>query len=216
MQDRVLSFSSSLLSDTKFYSGSLQSDQQSPALQRYLLGAKFLILQTKPNLLLAARESQRRNLGDLSNYFIEKISEEEGHEQWAEEDLLYLKKRTQLPDFEYTSDALEQMMAIVRDAITEEPRLYLAYIYLAEAITVQVGSVWIPEGTRAGHFRSDEVSVIAKHVVLDQDHVRENLQAMGYWLKEEGLTGPAQRFVEQCLSLYWRFITSLDANVPTR
>jgi hypothetical protein len=62
--------------------------------------------------------------------------------------------------------------------VVEEPALLLAYIFLAEYLTVVVGGRWLRLLEERCGISQAKVTVVANHVELDRDHVAEGMHVL--------------------------------------
>lgn len=69
--------------------GTLSPDR----LAHFLVNIHHLVQHTPIHLRRAAHAAEKRGLGPLKDYFDQKKLEEEGHDQWAEADLVKLQKQ---------------------------------------------------------------------------------------------------------------------------
>jgi hypothetical protein len=80
------------------------------------------------------------------------------------EDLAILKSMRDVVAFEYS-------------LVQRDPKRFLAYILYAEYVTVALGPDWLADMNQGG-VREQNLSAIANHVRLDQDHVSENFEVI--------------------------------------
>jgi len=145
------------------------------ALALYLESLRYVFKQSQANIRAAAVRAEALQLSELAAYFREKASEEQGHEQWAENDL------QQLPD-----DAVQgiepaaaclALVALQELLIDQHPLCFLAYTVWAEYLTASLGAEWLSLLANCGYDRS-AVSAVAKHVDADVDHAFEGFDAL--------------------------------------
>ncbi len=144
---------------------------QPSTVARYLSSVHFLVQHTPVHLALAVQGAERLGSPDLVDYFRHKLAEEQGHDRWSAADLLCLSQRFALPEVPPPSAAMEQLVLFVEAQIRQSPASYVVYVLFAEYLTVLVGPAWARALQQHCGVPPDALSVVTKHVVLDQSHV---------------------------------------------
>lgn len=144
-------------------------------LARFLRGVLFMIEHVQVHPRLAGALARARGEYQLADYFEHKYLEENGHDQWVRQDLDTLAREGSQADGDAPRRSTTELMEFVRSSIEAEPKSYLAYILFLEYLTVLVGPDFLRGlEERCGIPRSS-VSVVARHVDLDEHHVAEGL-----------------------------------------
>jgi hypothetical protein len=141
-------------------------------ISNYLRSAHYLVSHTPMHLRKALDESQKRNHADHVDYYLNKIDEEAGHDNWSKNDAQKLS-------IDLNQSVTPETAAIMRFAeelIDLDPRLYLAYIMFTEGITVQYGAKILSLIQMAVGIAPNELSVIQNHETADKEHANENLE----------------------------------------
>jgi len=146
------------------------------AMAVYVANLRLLVRETEVNLRLAQRRATELGRSDLATFFAHKRDEELGHERWADDDMDRLKSQFAAKASDEDSPAISGLLDYLRTAIEDEPYRYLAYMLLAEYVTVLVGPELLAllEG-RCG-IPSASLTVIGRHAELDREHTSEGLR----------------------------------------
>ena len=145
------------------------------ALARYLESLRYVFTHSQANIRAAAVRADALQLTELADYFRAKSSEEQGHEQWAENDLQQLP-RDAVRDIE-PANACIALVALQEVLIDQHPLCFLAYTVWAEYLTASLGAEWLSLLANCGYDRS-AVSAVAKHLEADADHAFEGFDAL--------------------------------------
>lgn len=164
-----------------FLSGLFQGTLPPEAMARFLVHARHLVSFTPAHLSLAVKEAEKRSLPQLAAYLAEKHAEEQGHDEWANDDL---KKITTMKGMARTQPAEidPSMTALVQHneaLIRKDPTLYLAYIFFAEYSCVYAGPDLVEAQEKKCGFPQGSLTIISKHAELDQHHVAEWEEVIG-------------------------------------
>ncbi len=171
------------------------------AVGRYLSSLHLTVSHTPKHLLRADAEARARGHDALGKFLISKCAEEIGHEKWAEDDMRLLGKG----DFAASYSPLPAAHRLVRylgELAERDPRLYLVYSLAAEYFTVLAGPTWIRVLTEGCQIPVDALTVVSKHVIADQKHAAEGIEAIDEFITDPSL-GPAMKeTLSQTFSLY--------------
>lgn len=137
----------------------------------YLSSIHYLVQHTPLHLARALRVTQSRGQLVLARYFEHKLSEEAGHDQWAESDLSHLQDRFALSSRGSVCPSMRRLVEFVQTRIDERPASYVVYILFAEYLTVLVGPAWAGALERHCGVPADALTVVTRHALLDRDHV---------------------------------------------
>ncbi len=140
---------------------------------KYLSSIHYLVQHTPPHLALACESARRAALPALARFYSEKLSEEVGHDEWAEEDLALLSARFQFEAKVLPSPAIVGLVRDLEALIERDPTAYLAYILFSEYLTVLVGPLWVSTLQERCGVPAAALSVISRHAEADREHVSE-------------------------------------------
>lgn len=150
----------------------------------YLSGVLFMIRHTPIHLELAARQARAVGREDLAGFFLHKITEERGHDQWAMQDFKELAKLFGAAAAQPPHASMVALVGVVERAIGRQPASYLAYILLVEYLTVLIGPAWLAALEQRCGIPRHALSVVSKHVELDQQHVEDGLLSLNRLLTD--------------------------------
>ena len=145
------------------------------ALALYLESLRYVFMHSQANIRTAALRAEELQLSELAAYFRAKASEEQGHEQWAENDLQQLPSAA-VQGIE-PAQACRALVALQETLIDQHPLCFLAYTVWAEYLTASLGAEWLNLLANCGYDRS-AVSAVAKHLEADVDHAFEGFDAL--------------------------------------
>lgn len=147
------------------------------AIAAYVSNVRYSIRSVYGHLRAARERAAELGLQDVSRWFAHKLDEEYGHDAWAEQDLARLGAdfgvRERAP-----SPSMVELMRYLSAVIQRDPRDYLAYTLFLEYLTVLAGPEFLAVMERHCGIPRSHLSVVARHVELDQHHVREALEEM--------------------------------------
>lgn len=172
---------------------------------RYLAGIHQLILQTPLHLQRARRRAAE--LGDtaLARHFAHKLSEEVGHDAWAESDLAQVAPMRRVPAPAATSPAMAELIGYVGSLVDERPSLYLAYILVAEYMTVLLGPEWIALLETRCAIPASAMTVIGNHAELDKAHTQEAFDHVDALVGDPSALPLLRDVVRTSLAMFERF-----------
>lgn len=142
-------------------------------IRRYLASLRFMIMQTPVLLTKAIRRARELGNEELAKHFEHKITEEVGHEVWADNDLRSLEaaRSARTPD---VTQAARDFAAYLERRIQEDPLYWLPYAAFAEYITAIKGPEWLELlETRCG-IPKTSMTAVGNHIELDREHAEEN------------------------------------------
>lgn len=155
----------------------------------YIVSVGHLTKQTLPHLRLAEEQAFAQGRPALARFFAKKRTEEVGHERWATHDASVLMRHLDLTNVEPVPAAFE-LQKQIETAIRGDVRLYLAYIFFAEYITVLVGGELVKYLTSRCEVPADGLTSISNHVTLDAEHVGEALMELDTLVPEGDMVEP--------------------------
>jgi hypothetical protein len=179
---------------------------------RAYVGGLLVLIQGSIPLLRRA-EARAAAIGDdaLATHWRHKITEEVGHDRWAESDLQRLSPGGGGRASDAAAGPLRELLAYLEETIDRDPCLFLAYALLTEYLTVLVGGHWLQALERHCGIPQRNVTVIAKHVELDQAHAVEGVIEIDRL--RTGRTDPAamQEVLRTALGYYEAFWRDVSA-----
>ncbi|MCM0606140.1 MAG: hypothetical protein KA715_08625 [Xanthomonadaceae bacterium] len=137
-------------------------------LSQYLINCHYLITYTQPNLRSALIASVKAYNRELSDYFLDKIFEEIGHEKWAEDDVLQNNLQSH-SNMNSPTASLKKLTEYLTKISTDYPLQYSAYVLVAEYSMAHYGQR-VLELFRATSNENNKMTVVSKHVELDAEH----------------------------------------------
>lgn len=183
------------------------------ALALYLESLRYVFANSQANIRAAAARADELSLPDLAAYFREKATEEQGHEQWAANDLTQLP--TQAVHGVEPAAGARALVALQGRLIAQHPICFLAYAVWAEYLTASLGDEWLRLLARSGHQRS-AVTAVANHVEADVEHALEGFDALDRLWPGEPEAAEILAGVEQAERGFEAFCTEIsEARQPT-
>jgi len=155
----------------KAKSGEIKPEQ----IEKYLASLYYLVHHTPIHLSAALNRSLDMAATELVDHFRHKLGEEDGHDQWAIEDLVNLRNKFGLSS---AAEPLFKMTELVRknaNIVATNPRLYLIYILFSEYVTVLLSPDLVDNLEKNCQIPAHFMSILTNHAELDREHVREGL-----------------------------------------
>jgi hypothetical protein len=169
---------------------------------RYLAGLRFMIGQTNGNMTKAEGRARAQGREDLAAYYVEKRREEDGHEQWAIDDLAaFFDVYGFRPDDEPVP-ALRELQRFLVRTIDEDPTLYLAYIFWAEYFVVLVGAEFIRSLVEHCGLLPETLTCLGNHVVLDEGHTDQNIAEIDRLVADPQYLEPMRAVLQRTIDLF--------------
>lgn len=178
-------------------------------LAAYLTSIRYLVEHTPVFLKLAADRARAGGDLKLAAYFEQKIDEEQGHDQWAADDLAALRDRFGVAVPDAPTPAMRELVGYVARVVDDDPTLYLAYILFAEYFTVLVGPLWIRALEERCGIPPGSLSVIANHVELDRAHVAAGLREIDALVDRPEHVEPLRRTLRGSMDHFEAFCRDL-------
>jgi pyrroloquinoline quinone (PQQ) biosynthesis protein C len=174
----------------------------------YLSGVLFMLHKTPVHLQRAAESAREVGRPDLAAFYAHKQDEERDHDQWVLDDFAELRRLFGAAAAQAPHPSMTALAGLIEGAIERAPASYLAYILLAEYFTVLVGPTWLTALEERCGIPRHALSVVAKHVELDQDHVQEAMREADALITPDDL--PAMDDVlKRSIACYDAFYASL-------
>jgi pyrroloquinoline quinone (PQQ) biosynthesis protein C len=193
---------------TKAADGTLTPSQ----VASYLENLRYLIAHTPPHL--AAARDRARALGhdELAAHYHRRVQEEIGHEVWATEDLAVLAPMLPATRSGRILASMQELVAYLGRRATEEPRLHLAYMLFAEYLTVIIGPDWLAALEAKCGVERRAMTVIAKHVDLDHEHVEHALDEIDDLVPDPRMLGPMREMLRESIARFEGFCAEVTLN----
>ena len=175
----------------------------SRAVALYLTSLKELFVQSQISLRLAHERAAAQGQERFASYFLRKVREEHGHEQWAADDLQQLPAAVaqgMLP-----ARTIQRFARLQRELLSGHPMCLIVYVVWAEYLTVLLGDEWLDALAVCGHQRA-ALSAVAKHIDADRAHAAHGFEVLdALWDGQPALdallaclTRAEQTFAEFC------------------
>jgi hypothetical protein len=155
-----------------------RGELSSRAVQTFLWNIRYVLAQSFANLKLAESVARERGFEELAEFYKQKLAEEQGHDRWAEQDLLSLDPALDFGREVTPLEPLTELMAFLRASVRREPRQFLVYLLFAEYVTVLLGPEWVAALAANCGVPASSMTSIARHAELDKHHVQDDLQVM--------------------------------------
>jgi hypothetical protein len=114
----------------------------------------------------------------LAGHYAHKLSEETGHDAWAEHDIQRVSAQAMAAVDRETVPAMRDLVAFIPKIIDEDPALYLSYILFVEHLVVVLGPEWLLLLEQHCGIPRSSMTVIGNHAELDREHVEEALDSI--------------------------------------
>ncbi len=177
---------------------------------QYLYNVTNLVHSTIPHLEIAKSVARRKGNQVLENYFQMKIEEESGHGVWGENDLKgigFSYVESKFVDFPSMKKFIKYLERLASNSIVD----YAVYLFYGEYLMVKGGPTWLSYFDRYTEVASEQISVIKKHVQLDQHHVAENIEFMDE-LQDLGIVSNENlSVVREVTEIYQEFFNDMCA-----
>jgi hypothetical protein len=156
---------------------------------RYLANVHHLLLRTPIHLVRARDRARALDDAKLAEHYENKLTEEKGHNEWAEQDMKSMAPPSVAPESSTSprGEVLRSIGELVThnaSIIDEDPSLYLAYILFAEYLIVLLGPEWLELlEERCGIPRS-QMTAIGNHAELDRGHAEEAFEQIDLLVRD--------------------------------
>lgn len=176
---------------------------------RYLASVQQLVLHTPIHLAAARRRATDLGRPQLAEHFAHKLGEEHGHDAWAERDLQRVSPLQRVPSRVDAAPAMRGLIDYVASIVDRDPALYLAYILVAEYVTVLLGPEWLHQlEARCGIARTS-MTVIGNHAELDKAHTQEAFDHLDELVADPRALPALRQVVAESLRLFDAFCTEV-------
>lgn len=157
---------------------------------RYLVNVRHLVRHTPLHLERARARALARGDRALAEHFEHKLTEEHGHDQWADSDLERLGSEFGVQHTTAIVPTLEKLLGYLEQLIDGDPTLYLAYMLFAEYVVAARGSEWLGVVQKVCGIPVESMSVVARHAELDREHSHEGFEAIDALVAKPSMLGP--------------------------
>ena len=164
-------------SNNLFFRKAFEGTLSRKHLTAYLYNLEFLFKQTTVNLTYASNCANERGLFDVAIFMDQKKREEEGHDQWARNDLQHSDLKTDETHYRL-KPSLSRIFEFVKELITEDPRLFLSYMCFVEYFTVLVAPSFLDNLENKCGISRAAMTSITNHEELDKDHALEDFNVI--------------------------------------
>lgn len=169
---RIETWSDALLRNSRLAVRARGGTLSARDLALYLVSLRYLLVHSQANLRRAVERCRELDLPEVARYFEDKVTEEHGHERWADDDLAQLATSTRA-GIEPAS-AIVELVALQTTLLTHHPVCFVAYSLWAELMTARIGDGWLSALESSG-FGRQQVTAIDKHLEADQAHAAHAL-----------------------------------------
>jgi hypothetical protein len=181
------------------------------AIAVYVANLRLLVQHTEINLRLARDRAEQLGMPDLAKHFAHKLSEEVGHERWAENDLASLRADFRLTSSVRVSSSIKGLLAYLREAIGENPVRYLAYILFAEYLTVLVGPELLALLEQRCGIPQSSMTIVGRHAELDKLHVSEGVSEIDALVTDDNYLAPLLETLGRSMQYFDSFCAEICA-----
>ncbi|MFA6037480.1 MAG: hypothetical protein WC748_05105 [Legionellales bacterium] len=143
----------------------------------------YALQTTSKHLKLCIKLSNNK---ELSLLFSEKHKEELGHDMWAFNDIKALGSPADKINKNFLTPTILDLMKYLEFLIKTDVRYYIIYMLTAEYSLILLGPILLDRLKKLDPTASDFLSVLYKHIELDQYHAADGLKAADhYFFKKE-------------------------------
>jgi len=178
--------------------------------KNYVRNLEYLFKSNCQHIAVAADLYQANPV--LSNFFINKFEEENGHDQWARNDLKALGQESNLQ----AMSEMEEMVRFLELTLKTSPYAYISYMYFAEYMTAVLGPIWLELMKKNLGINSTQVTSLSKHVELDGDHASEVAMFLDDQNLHEVQIQNVMKFISEMAGFYNNFFNKLAERHESR
>ncbi len=214
LKKRIQNYRDYVRTQDPFNLSVLDGSATAESISDFLVNIHYLVNRTPVHLKLASHVSQKNP--DLHAFYENKIPEEQGHDQWALDDLQKVSKKLSDKTFHpAVTDEMKEFVKHIENTIRRDPYLYLPYIFFAEYFTVIYGPEFNRGILKCGH-EQNSMTVITNHAELDKEHVSEWEQAILDLVDEKIYKDQYLNVVDKTIALHKKFFLSLAPRSAVR
>jgi len=174
---------------------------------KFLVCIRYLVQHTPIHLKLAIDQS--KNIPALQAFFKSKFVEEQGHDQWATDDLNKIKHL--LPEgksFDTPTAEIKTYVRMIESLIKEDPHFYPSYIFYTEYLTVLVGAVMDDGLTNKCGFGKKVATIVTDHAELDKHHISEGEKAISDLVDSDKYYARSMEIIDDIIEAHKRMFLS--------
>jgi pyrroloquinoline quinone (PQQ) biosynthesis protein C len=183
------------------------------AVGAYLSNLMYLIREALEILSLAQGRASAIGHTELAAFYLRKMKEEKGHDQWAQNDIVSLNTLFGAQAVADRSPAILEMLSYLRKATEEDPVQYLAYLLFTEYVTVLIGPEWLRLLEEQCGVPASMMTVVSNHVELDKDHVEACLTEIDELVTDETFHGGLQRTLRESMQYFDAFCAEISRTI---
>lgn len=174
----------------------------------FLINIHYLVNHTPKHIKLACELT--KDYPELNNFFKEKFVKEQGHYEWAMENLKKVNKRIDDETFDpQITSSMRNFVSNIETIIRRDPYLYFPYIFFAEYLTVIYGPEFNEALVHKCGFEPESMNVITNHAELDQEHVNDWAKVIESIVDEDKCRELFNQVIDKTISLHKDFYLSL-------
>ncbi len=200
LKSDIEAYASRVLGSSELFTLARRGELTPAAMAIYIENLRVLVQRTESNLRLAQERAEELGKTKLAAHFAHKRLEEAGHERWAEDDLSNLRGMFAVSPSTQLTGSIASLLAYLREVILEEPVRYLAYMLLAEYVTVLIGPELLMLLEERCGIPVSSMSVISHHVDLDKDHAVEGLREIDTLANDERYLVPMRQTMQESMA----------------
>lgn len=202
IKSKVESYSKKMISTNPVYTHASEGLIKEKEIAVYLQNLLYLLQYTPRHLERAQFLADRIGDKKLRDFLAEKIHEEDGHDEWAKEDIRSLGESVnELNIF----PSIKKLVNLIDTAIEQRPSDYLGYIFLVEYYTVLAGPELIKRLNNCG-VSPEQLTVIGKHAETDKQHIVDDLEFLDDYVSSYPDSSESMTLVmEKAMDLLDRF-----------
>jgi len=144
----------------------------------YLNNLMYFFHHTCIHLDIAKTRCKQLGLNYLIEFYESKIEEEQGHAQWAKDDLGAIGRPQDDFDLSRITPATHRMLAYSVDTINRDPEAYLAYMFFLEYITVLMSPEFLDDMEKKCNIPKTSITAISNHAELDKQHIEDDMSGI--------------------------------------
>jgi hypothetical protein len=209
-------YASRLRHSSEFFRQATRGEVTPDSVAAYVANLHLLLQHTEGHMRLAQKRAMELERPRLAAFFEDKMREEKGHECWAANDMSTLAGLFALRSVTGRSPAITGLVDYLSEAIVDEPTRYVAYILLAEYVTVLVGADLLMLLRDRCGIPSGSVTVVERHVELDGEHVAEGLHEIDSLVQDEKYLSPMQQTMRRSMQYFDSFWDEMSAGIAGR
>lgn len=213
VQDSIFNLGRELMDEHPFFQRIKNENLPKKTLGIYFYNVKELVTETVPNLKRAVEVSKNQKLGEeLTSTLEKKILEEDGHEQWAQDDLNRLQlSKEEIKEMKLTK-TMSHFLPYIIDVAKTDPLSYFIYAYYIEELMVVAGPHVLSAMMKSSGVGEDYFTIISTHIEFDQDHAGEGAEVLDRLLQNisEGQNKNVKEVVSKTRDFIWGLYGDLE------